>query len=153
MKIEPKNLNEENKESIEPLILKRKYAFVCFEDPNDKEAGFISAEKAVIELNDKEFEGYKLYVQPADQRQIVILREQQRFKEFKKKCNLFVRNFPEGFSVDELKFHFAPFGEIESIKILPSHDKPSIRAFVFFKQPNCAANARANLHGSMINGK
>lgn len=145
------------KDGGEPQIVQRKFAFVCFDDPNNKEAGFISAEKAVVELNDKEVEGFKLYVQPAltaDQRQIVILREQQRFKNSKKKCNLFVKNFPEGFSVDELKPHFARFGEIESIKILPSHDgQPSTRAFVCFKQPDCAAYARANLHGSALNGK
>jgi RNA recognition motif-containing protein len=96
-------------------------------------------------------------VQPAltaIQRQVVIQREQQRFKNSKKKCNLFVKNFPEGFSVEELRPHFARFGEIESIKILPSHDgQPSTRAFVCFKQPDCAAYARANLHGSALNGK
>lgn len=30
----------------------RKFAFVCFEDPTDRNAGFISAERAVQELND-----------------------------------------------------------------------------------------------------
>lgn len=48
-KIEPKNLNEYNKESIERLIRKGKYAFVCFEDPNDKNTGFLSASKSVEE--------------------------------------------------------------------------------------------------------
>jgi polyadenylate-binding protein len=143
------------KEGGEPQL--RKFAFVCFEDAKDKDAGFVSAERAVQELNDKEVEGQKLYVQPAltaIQRQVVIQREQQRFKNSKKKCNLFVKNFPEGFSVEELRPHFARFGEIESIKILPSHDgQPSTRAFVCFKQPDCAAYARANLHGSALNGK
>ena len=43
----------------------RKFAFVCFKDPNNHEAGYISAEKAVQELNDLEIDGSKLYVQPA----------------------------------------------------------------------------------------
>jgi RNA recognition motif-containing protein len=96
-------------------------------------------------------------VQPAltaIQRQVVIQREQQRFKNSKKKCNLFVKNFPPELSQEELKQHFVRFGEIESIKILPSHDgQPSTRAFVCFKQPDSAAYARANLHGSALNGK
>jgi RNA recognition motif-containing protein len=85
----------------------------------------------------------------AVQRQGVILREQQRFKNSKKKCNLFVKNFPAEFGVEELKPHFANFGEIESIKILPTHDgQPSSRAFVCYKQPDIAAFARSRLHGS-----
>ncbi len=55
VKIEPK-------EGGEPQVAFRKFAFVYYEDPNDKNAGFISAEKAVQELNDKEVEGHKLYV-------------------------------------------------------------------------------------------
>jgi polyadenylate-binding protein len=51
------------KEGGEPQL--RKFAFVCFEDAKDKDAGFVSAERAVQELNDKEVEGQKLYVQPA----------------------------------------------------------------------------------------
>lgn len=50
--------------------------------------------------------------------------------------------------------HFAQFGEIESIKILPTHDgQPSTRAFVCFKQPDSAAFARTRLHGAQLSGK
>ncbi len=129
----------------------RKFAFVCFEDPQNREAGFDAAERAVQELNDKEVDGNKLYVQPAlsaIQRQGVILREQQRFKNSKKKCNLFVKNFPATFREEDLRPYFAQHGEIESIKILPTHDgQPSTRAFVCFKQPDMAAHARMRLHG------
>ena len=88
----------------------RKFAFVCFEDPQNREAGFDAAERAVQELNDKEVDGNKLYVQPAlsaIQRQGVILREQQRFKNSKKKCNLFVKNFPATFREEDLRPYFA----------------------------------------------
>ena len=155
VKIEAKNAD--GTEQSEPQVVLRKFAFVCFEDPDDKEAGFISAEKAVQELNDKEVDGCKLYVQPAltaIQRQGVIQREQQRFKNSKKKCNLFVKNFPVEFGIEDLRPHFARYGEIESIKILPTHDgQPSTRAFICFKQPDSAAYARGNLHGSPLNGK
>lgn len=56
----------------------RKFAFVCFTDPENPNQGYISAERAIQELNDKEDNGFKLYVQPAltaIQRQVVIQRE------------------------------------------------------------------------------
>jgi len=84
----------------------------------------------------------------------VIRREQQRFKNSKKKCNLFVKNFPPEFNEENLAQHFQEFGEIESVKILPTHDnQPSCRAFICFKQPDSAAIARAKLHGSTVHGK
>ena len=147
----------------QPVMATRKFSFVCFDDPEEdkskknKEIGFISAENAVNALNDQTIDGFKIYVAPAltaIQRQGAILRDQQRFKNSKKKCNLFVKNFPPEFGDAELRPHFANFGEIESIKILPTHDgQPSSRAFVCFKQPDSAAFARARLHGAQINGK
>jgi|Laugresu1bdmlbsd_1035121.scaffolds.fasta_scaffold18449_4 polyadenylate-binding protein len=135
----------------------RKFAFVCFEDPQDREAGFVAAEKAVQELNEKEFDGTKLYVQPAlnpVQRQGMILREQQRFKNSKKKCNLFVKNFPANYKEEDLRNLFSKHGEIESIKIIASHDtQTSTRAFVCFKQPDMAALARSYLHGFNLESK
>lgn len=41
------------------------FAFVCFEDPKDKEYGPKCALNAVNDLNDKEFEGQRLYVSEA----------------------------------------------------------------------------------------
>lgn len=56
--------------------------------------------------------------------------------------------------MEELKPHFSNFGEIESIKILQTHDgQPSTRAFVCYKQPDIAAFARSRLHGSQILGR
>ena len=84
----------------------------------------------------------------------MIKREQQRFKNSKKKCNLFVKNFPPEYKEEDIRQHFVEFGEIENVKILPTHDgQPSGRAFVCFKQPDSAAFARQQLHGKHINGK
>ncbi len=44
-------------------------------DPDDREAGPKSAEKAVAEMSDKEVDGHKLYVRPA-------LRKEERKSEF-----------------------------------------------------------------------
>lgn len=45
-----------------------------------------------------------------------------RFKNSKKKCNLFVKNIPLEFGVEELRNLFSQYGETESIKILPIHE-------------------------------
>jgi len=89
----------------DPKNSERKFAFICFHDPSNQEHGFDAAERAVTELNDPN----GLYVQPAltgIQRQGVIKREQQRFKNSKKKCNLFVKNFPQEFNEEELRQQF-----------------------------------------------
>ncbi len=138
------------------------FAFVCFEDPTDKSVGPIAAGKAVEDLHDKEFNGLKLYVQPAlpqDQRQAQVIRDQQRFKNSKKKCNLFIKGFPITFTEEQIRQLFSPYGEIESVKIIASKDETGTsknfgsRAFVCFKQPDSAANARAHLHQYNIEGK
>jgi polyadenylate-binding protein len=133
----------------------RKFAFICFHDPENKDHGFQAADRAVQELNDPNPNG--LYVQPAltsIERQGVIRREQQRFKNSKKKCNLFVKNFPPEFTDENLRQLFGDHGEIESVKILPTHEgQPSCRAFVCFKQPDSAALARSKLHQQIFQGK
>lgn len=133
------------------------FAFVCFDRPTERTYGPECAQRAVNDLHDKEIDGFKLYVQPAlpaPQRQAQVLREQQRFKNSKKKCNLFVKGFPSTFTEENLRNLFGHFGEIESIRILPTQDgQPSSRAFVCFKQPDVAATARSNLHNQIIEGK
>lgn len=101
------------------------FAFVCFDRPNERTYGPECAQRAVNDLHDKEIDGFKLYVQPAlpaPQRQAQVLREQQRFKNSKKKCNLFVKGFPSTFTEENLRAIFGQFGEIESIRILPTQD-------------------------------
>lgn len=73
------------------------FAFVCFDDPNNKEAGINAAHAAIEDLNGKEFEGKQLYVKEALKKTIreqEKVKEQLRFKQSKKRCNLYVKNFP-----------------------------------------------------------
>lgn len=73
------------------------FAFVCYDDPNDKEYGPKCAMKAVLDLHDKEIEGQKIYVREAlkkAEREIEKKKDQLRFKNSKKRCNLYVKNFP-----------------------------------------------------------
>ena len=143
--------------------VEKPFAFVCYDKPADRTYGPACADAAVRDLHDKEFDGAKIYVQPAipsEERHAQVLREQQRFKNSKKKCNLFVKNFPNEFTEDNLKEIFNVYGEIESIKIInPKVEDGSqpkafgARAFVCFKQPDAAASARANLHQRVVEGR
>ena len=45
--VKEEELKIESKDGGEPQVVTRKFAFVCFLDPNNKDAGFISAERAV----------------------------------------------------------------------------------------------------------
>ncbi len=146
--------------------VEKKFAFVCYERPNDKTYGPECANKAVTDLNDQEIDGFKIYVQhalPATARQAQVKQEQFRYKNSKKKCNLFVKNFPASFDQEKLRALFQPFGEIESIIIHSrasedgapdgANNRVSSRAFVCFKQPDQAMAARANLHNMTIDNK
>jgi RNA recognition motif-containing protein len=71
----------------------------------------------------------------------------------KKKCNLFVRGFLETYDENRLREIFGLYGEIESIRILQVKEgQNTSRAFVCYKQPDCAALARAHLHRRLIDG-
>jgi RNA recognition motif-containing protein len=54
-----------------------------------------------------------------------------KFKNSKKRCNLYVKNFPPGTKSIELENLFAQFGPIESIKIFPNEEQ-GLYAFVCF---------------------
>jgi len=53
--------------------------------------------RAVLELNGKQIDGQELYVKEAlkkEERQIEKTKEMLRYKNSKKRCNLYVKNFP-----------------------------------------------------------
>jgi polyadenylate-binding protein len=79
------------------------FAFICYERQGESAYGPECADKAVNDLHGKSLNGYTFYVQPAlplAQRQAQVQREQTRFKNSKKKCNLFVKNFPANFTTE-----------------------------------------------------
>lgn len=137
---------------------KGSYAFICFnsEDRTDREYGPKCAERAVAELNgidnidgqelpDKK----KLYVKEAlkkDDRKAERLRDTIKYKNSKKRCNLYVKGFPETMSEDELRQLFAKYGEIESLKMHPPGEGVKKHyAFVCFKKPDEASSAKEAL--------
>jgi len=76
------------------------YAMVAYfsENKEDRETGPKAAAAAVDDLNGKEINGKKLYVKQflnkADREQ-EIQRDLMKYKNSKKKCNLFVKNIPD----------------------------------------------------------
>jgi polyadenylate-binding protein len=90
--------------NIKSLVLKKnefgQYGFVCYDDPKgvNKEYGPECAIKAIEALSGKDLgDDHKLYVKHAlnkSERDIEKKRETIRYKNSKKKCNLYVKNFP-----------------------------------------------------------
>jgi len=82
----------------------------------DKDYGPECAQKAIDELNNTQLgdEGApKLYVRHAmtkSEREIEKKKDTIRYKASKKRCNLYVKNFPAAWSEDDLKQQFSQFG-------------------------------------------
>ena len=126
------------------------FFFICFgsTDPNDREAGKKSAEKAVTEIHDREVDGHKLYVKPAlrkEERKNELMHDTFKFKNSKKRCNLYVKGFPSSTTEEDLRELFTKYGEIESLKLFPAKDQHSPFAFVCYKTPDQASTAKNQL--------
>ena len=96
----------------------------------------------------------KLYVRQAmkkPERELEKRKETLRYKASKKRCNLFIKNFPNSWMKEEIENLFKQYGEIESIKL--DKGRNGNFAFVCFKQPDNAANAKLNLNGVVYEGK
>ena len=134
-----------------------KFAFICFMavDPNDHEYGPKCAYAAISKLHGEVFDEKKLYVQPAlnqAKRAEQKLRETIKYKNSKKRCNLYIKNIDNNSTEESLTEIFGRFGEIESIKIFPV-DGPKAYAFVCFKTPDMAQQALQDLSKVPVNGR
>jgi len=134
-----------------------KFAFICFmaSDPNDHEYGPKCAYSAISKLHGEVFEEKKLYVQPAlnqAKRAEQKLRETIKYKNSKKRCNLYIKNIEHNSTEESLTEIFGRFGEIESIKIFPV-EGPKAYAFVCFKTPDMAQQALQDLSKVPVNGR
>jgi polyadenylate-binding protein len=132
------------------------YAFICYgaEDKADREYGPKCAAKAVQEMDNKEVLGKTLYVKAAlkkTEREKELAHETLKYKNSKKRCNLYVKNFTPETTEEELRGIFTNYGEIESLKLFSQKEGKSPFAFVCFKTPDTASQVKnAQLH---INGK
>jgi len=101
-------------------------------------------------------DGKKLYVQPAlnlCKRQEQKLRETIKYKNSKKRCNLYVKNFDPKATEENMTEIFKEFGEIESVKLFPEGDCDKAYAFVCFKTPDQAQTALSTLPNRLVNNR
>jgi len=81
-------MTKQGKDGVE-----KPFAFVCYDKEGDRMYGPACADAAVKDLHEKEYDDLKIYVQPAIPKS-KLRQDIQRFKNSKKRCNLFVKNFP-----------------------------------------------------------
>jgi len=151
------------------------YALIAYmpTDANDRESGPAAAALAVEKLNGLEIEGKKLYVKEflkKSDRSLERKRETMKYKNSKKRCNLYVKNIPEDSTEETLRQIFEPYGDIESIKLFPKdgikegeEDKgedgkkagqpKNLFCFVCYKKPDAASTAKEKLSGLEIQGR
>jgi len=149
---------------IKSLVLMKneygQYGFVCFDDPKGENAeyGPQCAQAAIDKLHGKKMSSDPevcLYVRHAlkkSDREAEKMKETLRYKASKKRCNLYVKNFPGNWTEEELSKLFSEFGEVENIKFQRGERSGNF-AFVCFKQPDHAAMAKQTLHNSVYDGK
>jgi polyadenylate-binding protein len=102
-------------------------------------------------MNNKEFNGKILKVRD-------VVSKSEREKElaeetlkYKKGCNFYVKNFSETTTEQDLRNLFAPFGEIESLKLFAHKDNKQPFAFVCFK--TCKSASKVKKASLKINGR
>lgn len=127
-----------NKPDTPPRLL----AFVCFENPD-------TAAKAVEELHKKEVDGCELYVSEALKKQ-QLAKEIFKFKNAKKRCNLFVKGFPADTTEDSLRTFFEGIvgqDKIEKMRLEYDKNEPTKAkyAFVCFQTPDLANQVKQAL--------
>ena len=148
--------------NIKSLVLQQndmgQFGFVCYDDPKavNKEYGPKCAQAAIDELDGKDMPNQlKLCVKHAlkkAEREVEKNRETIRYKASKKRCNLYVKNFPNEWTKDELHNLFKSYGEIENIRLEKGRTGNAF-AFVCYKEPTDAAKAKQNLQNHNCNGK
>jgi polyadenylate-binding protein len=126
-----------------------KFGFVCYGREGDKDYGTRCAAEAVQALHGwKIDETHTMYCRPAlskTEREQEKTKEMIRYKNSKKRCNLYVKNFPPNTTTEQLKEYFSKYGDIESIKLFPKEGE-SLYAFVCFKNPDQALHAKTQCH-------
>lgn len=119
------------------------YAMIAYfaADGGDKEAGPKAAAAAVEKMNGAEVEGKKLYVKQflsKAERELEIQRDAMKYKNSKKKCNLFVKNIPENCKEEDIRARFGQYGEIESVRLFPKEKGKNPYCFVCYQRPDNA---------------
>ena len=98
-------------------------------------------------MDGREFDGHKLYVKAAlnkEERKTELMHETFKYKNSKKRCNLYVKGFPASTTEEDLRALFAKYGEIESLKLFPIKDQKNPFAFVCYKIADLVVGLRVS---------
>jgi len=134
------------------------YGFVCYEDKTgkDKKHGHNAVEEAMKTLTDKDMgNGLKMYLRNflnKEEREREKFVETIRYKNSKKRCNLYVKNFPANWTEQDLVNLFKQYGEIEKVRLEKGFANNTF-AFVCFKKPDACSVAKQALSGQTYEGK
>ena len=94
--------------------------------------------------------GMKLYIRHAlskKDREEEKFQETIRYKNSKKRCNLYVKNFPSGWDERNIENIFGEHGKIERVKINKVEGNNNVFAFVCFEKPDACSQAKQALQG------
>merc|ERR1711935_1003096 len=107
------------------------------------------------DMGEKDGKAIKLYVREflaKDQRSQEKFQEMIKYKNSKKRCNLYVKNFPANWTQENLTDLFKQCGEIENIR-LDKGKTGNAYAFICYKQPDAAATAKQTLSNQTYGDK
>jgi len=108
-----------------------------------------AAEKSMQMVNGMMLNGKKVFVGP-----FVTKKERLVANSSKKFTNIFVKNLPDGYTVDQLKELFAPFGPVSSAAIAGVESgQPKGFGFINFETPESAEAAVEGIHNTELDGK
>uniref|UniRef100_A0A8C9XW11 Polyadenylate-binding protein n=1 Tax=Sander lucioperca TaxID=283035 RepID=A0A8C9XW11_SANLU len=126
------------------------FGFVSFERHED-------AQKAVDEMNGKEFNGRQVYVgraQKKGERQNELKRKFEQMKQDRmtryQGVNLYVKNLDDGLDDERLRKEFSPFGTITSAKVMMEGGRSKGFGFVCFSSPEEATKAVTEMNGRIV---
>ncbi|XP_055013668.1 polyadenylate-binding protein 1b [Boleophthalmus pectinirostris] len=128
----------------------RGFGFVSFERHED-------AQKAVDEMNGKEFQGRPIYVGRAQKKMERQTELRRRFEQMKQDrmtryqgVNLYVKNLDDGIDDERLRKEFSPFGTITSAKVMLEGGRSKGFGFVCFSSPEEATKAVTEMNGRIV---
>ncbi|KAK7899022.1 hypothetical protein WMY93_019875 [Mugilogobius chulae] len=128
----------------------RGFGFVSFERHED-------AQKAVDEMNGKDFQGRTIYVGRAQKKMERQTELRRRFEQMKQDrmtryqgVNLYVKNLDDGIDDERLRKEFSPFGTITSAKVMLEGGRSKGFGFVCFSSPEEATKAVTEMNGRIV---
>lgn len=130
------------------------FGFVSYDNPE-------CAEKAVNEVNEREFNGKILYVGRAQKKQERQQELKKKFEQLKQErqsryqgVNLYVKNLDDSIDDSRLRQEFSSFGTITSAKVMSDADGRSKGfGFVCFSSPEEATKAVTEMNGRIVISK